>query len=133
MEESIGKTLAEELKKRAGAQARLDAEASEKSSQQKASDEAALSSLVSRVGEEIENFNQNAEGLPRITLTRADEAGPYTLMSVREVTFLIPCQPVADHASAEQLTRLLHRATGRQGLHLPPHRPKWDGDEPRID
>lgn len=89
MTESIGKQLAEDLKRRAAAESRLQEEAARKSAEQKASDDAALASLARRVGEEVDAFNQNAEGLPRIALSRQDELSPYTLSAARQLNFSV--------------------------------------------
>ncbi len=97
MGDSIGKTLAEELKKRAGVQAKLQEEAQRKSTQQKASDDAALTSLVKRIGAEVENFNENADDLPRLYLSGVGAGGHYTLTSIRTIVFRI-------HASRLDIT-----------------------------
>ena len=89
MTDSIGKKLAEELKQRADARTRLEEAAAKKNTEQKASDEAALASLAKRVGEEVDSFNGNADGLPPLALSRPDALGPYELKSTRHLNFSI--------------------------------------------
>ena len=92
MNDPIGKRLAEELKQRANAKAVLEDAAARKHDEQKASDDAALTSLANRVREEVDIFNAHADGLPLLALSRENDAGSYDLRSVRHLNFSVHAQ-----------------------------------------
>lgn len=97
MNDSVGKKLAEELKHRANEKAAKEDAATQKHNEEKASDDAALSSLATRVREEVDIFNLHAQGLPPLTLSRDNDASPYDLRSVKHLTFSV-------HANRLQIT-----------------------------
>ena len=97
MDDSIGKRLAAELKRRAETRSKLQHEVDRKNDEQDASDRAALGSLVNRVREEVENFNDNAGDLPRLALSAQNDGLSWTLAGTRKMGFSI-------HASKLQIT-----------------------------
>lgn len=97
MNDPIGKKLAEELKLRAKAKAAQDNAATQKHNEEVAADEAALTSLATRVREEVDIFNLYAQDLPPLTLSREEDLSSYNLRSVRHLNFSV-------HAHRLQIT-----------------------------
>ncbi len=121
MQDGIGKKLAEEFKGRTDARLKLEEAETRKIASQKASDGAALESLVGRLREEVESFNQNAGQLPPLSLTRADELGPHVLNGVKQLEFSIEdsrLQITVLPSHSPLFSTVQHGATGYTYLHI---------------
>ena len=121
MSDSIGKRLAEELKRRAETRARLQQEANRKNEEQEASDHVALDSLARRIREEVDNFNENAGDLPHLAFCAQDGSLPYTLTGTKTVSFFIEAsklQITVSHSSSPLLSKLVHDAKGYSYHHI---------------
>ena len=124
MNDGIGRKLADELRSRASAKAVLQQAADRKSTEQKASDDAALASLVKRVEEEVVAFNQHAEQLTPLSLSRVDDRSPYMLTSLKQLNFFIEAgklQITIEPGHAPLYSRVGHDANGYRYHHIGPN------------